>query len=125
MGLRLAMDLDTNLGNSQDVYVRIENINVNKTFRRIQVATTLWLSKSTSDLSKEEGSPLVPFGLIDKHVVSYEDIVNNPLGTELDLPVFFEFDLDESRTSDIYCYCYEKVEQVLSRVLNSKSIEEE
>ena len=52
MGVLLNMDLDTDLGSSKKVYVRIENINLNRTFGKVGVAVTYWIDQEYSNLFK-------------------------------------------------------------------------
>lgn len=124
MGLRLAIDLDTNLGNTQEAYVRIESINVNRSSKKIYVGVTIWLSKSVYDLAKESNSYSMS-GLLENKVVSYEDIINNPYGLDIEIPVFYEFDIIPGAEDNLYDYCYKQLTEKLKQVLNSNLIENE
>lgn len=84
------MDLDTDLGSSKKVYVRIENINLNRTFGKVGVAVTYWVDKSYSDTFKNSEDRF-PKGQISNLVVFYEN--EESLGEELELPTYFEFNL--------------------------------
>lgn len=90
MGVLLNMDLDTDLGASKKVYIRIENINLNRTFGKAGVAVTYWIDKSYSETFKHSSDRL-PKGQISDLVVFYPD--DQSLGEEVELPTYFEFDL--------------------------------
>ena len=123
MGLRLSIDLDTNLGNTQEAYVRIESIVVNRTIGKIFVGITVWLSKSIHDLAKADGNSFVLSGQIENFVVSYEDTKNNPHGLELTIPLFYEFDIEPRAETNLYRFCYRKLLKELKKVLGTNSID--
>ena len=52
MGVLLKADLDTNLGSTKEIYIRIENINLNRTFGRVKVAVTYWIDQDHSEVFK-------------------------------------------------------------------------
>ena len=90
MGVLLNMDLDTDLGSSKKVYVRIENINLNRTFGKVGVAVTYWIDQEYSNLFKNSEDRNCK-GQISNLVIYYP----NPdhLGEEIELPTYFEFNL--------------------------------
>lgn len=90
MGLRVRADLETSLGPSKNVYVRVENINLNRTFGKIKVAVTYWIDKESSEDFKHS-EERYPENQISNHIVHYRS--KNDLGQELYLPVVFEFDM--------------------------------
>lgn len=90
MGVLLNMDLDTDLGSSKKVYVRIENINLNRTFGKVGVAVTYWVDQSYSEAFKHSEGRF-PKGQISNLIVFYEN--EESLGDEIELPTYFEFDL--------------------------------
>lgn len=90
MGLVIKADLETDLGASKNVYARVENINLNRTFGKIKVAVSYWIDKASSeDLKHTEDRN--PETQISTHVLYHGK--SNDLGLELDLPVVFEFDM--------------------------------
>ena len=95
MGLRVRADLETSLGPSKNVYVRVENINLNRTFGKIKVAVTYWIDKESSEDFKHS-EERYPENQISNHIVYYRS--KNDLGQELYLPVVFEFDMCRRQT---------------------------
>ena len=90
MGLAIKADLDTDLGSSKKVYVRIENINLNRTFGRVKIGVTYWVDQKYSEVFKHS-EDRHPQGQISDLVVFYEN--EDSVGQEINLPTFFEFDL--------------------------------
>lgn len=101
MGVLLNMDLDTNLGASKQVYFRIENISLNRTFGKVGVAVTYWIDQSYSD-SFKHSLDRNPRGLISNLIVFYKD--ETDIGEEIELPTFFEFDLSSPQQVKIPIY---------------------
>ena len=90
MGLRLKTDLETTLGPSKNVYVRVENINLNRTFGKIKAAVTYWIDRESSvDFKYSEDRN--PENQISNHIIYYRN--SSDLGQEINLPVVFEFDM--------------------------------
>lgn len=90
MGLRIKTDLETNLGPSKNVYVRVENINLNRTFGKIKVAVTYWMDRESSvDFKYSESRN--PENQISNHIIYYRS--KSDLGQEIYLPTVFEFDM--------------------------------
>ena len=93
MGVLLKGDLDTNLGSSKKIYIRIENINLNRTLGRVKVAVTYWIDQTYSDIFKHSENRH-PKGVISNKIILYgEQIDESGLGREVDLPTYFEFNL--------------------------------
>ena len=101
MGLSIRSDLDTNLGSSSDVYIRIENINLNRTFGKVKVAVTYWVDQEHSEVFKHS-EDRHPKGQIANRVIFYSD--DNTLGEEIELPTVFEFDLSKPQKVTIPIY---------------------
>lgn len=75
MGLRLNVDLDTNRGQTNEAYIRIETIRFNRVMCRIEFTTSCWLNKELADGfdRKHIGDPLGSSqGILTKEVVYYE-----------------------------------------------------
>lgn len=108
MGVVLKADLDTNLGSSKKIYIRIENINLNRTLGRVKVAVTYWVDQEHSELFKHS-LDRHPKGSISNKVILYGEQENeDSLGREIDLPTYFEFDL--SRPQKVMHPIYETKE---------------
>lgn len=101
MGLLLQADLETNLGASKKVYVRIENINLNRTFGKVKVAVTYWINQEHSEQFKHS-TLRHPQGQISNTVVLYDD--KGVEGEEKTLPTYFEFDLSKPKRVKIPVY---------------------
>lgn len=101
MGLKLKLDLETNLGPSKEVYSRIENINLNRTFGKVKVALTYWIDQESSKEEKHS-QDRDPKNQIGTKVVYYRKL--GDLGTEIDLPVVFEFDMNKPVKSMVPIY---------------------
>jgi len=75
MGLRLHVDLETNRGPTNELYVRIDSWKLNMTIGEIKFTTTSWLDKSYGDkfLRKYATDSLNPaVGLVGGKVIYYE-----------------------------------------------------
>lgn len=95
MGVVLKADLDTDLGSSKNIYIRIENINLNRTLGRVKVAVTYWIDQEYSNNFKHS-KDRHPKGSISNKIILYgEQEGEDNLGTEIDLPTYFEFDLSK------------------------------
>lgn len=102
MGLKLQVDLDTSLGSSNKVYLRIDNINLNRVFRTVKVAVTYWYDKSFADASRKKVKSGFSKGLIENKVVLYT--TEDSLGTELELPTHFEFSMTNPEEVEVPVY---------------------
>lgn len=105
MGVVLRGNLDTNLGSSKGIYIRIENINLNRTFGKVKVAVTYWVEQSYSDSFKHSTSRHPEGQIINK--VFWEDSEGEE--HELELPLLFEFDLTKPERVKIPIYTIETV----------------
>lgn len=101
MGVLLKADLDTNLGSTKEIYIRIENINLNRTFGRVKVAVTYWIDQDHSEVFKHS-EDRHPVGQISNTIVLYDE--ENSLGEEVELPTVFEFDLKKPEKIKIPIY---------------------
>lgn len=75
MGLRLNVDLDTNRGQTNEAYIRIETIRFNRVLCRVEFTTSCWINKEAADGfdRKYIGDPLGSSqGILTKEVVYYE-----------------------------------------------------
>lgn len=90
MGLVLALDLETNLGPSTQVFVSVDSIRVNKTLAEVRFSTSYWLNR---DYAKRffreflEDELRNAKGQISQNVIYYED--KNSDGEEITLPNYF------------------------------------
>jgi len=91
MGLRLNIDLDTTAGPSKEVYVKIENIQLNRTFGKVNVGLTYWMSKEISDAVQDNSQSHFPKGQVGDKVIYYEDKYDE--GKEISLPTYLSFDM--------------------------------
>lgn len=76
MGLRLNVDLDTNRGQTNEAYVRIETIRFNRVLCRIEYTISCWVNKQAADAfdKKYIDDPLGSSqGILTKEVVYYDD----------------------------------------------------
>lgn len=94
MGLKLNVDIDTALGQTKELYIRIESITVHRTFGRVTVAITAWKSKKDSDISKNSRGEKVQ-GLVGNKIVYYE--IEDSLGQEVMIPSVISFDTTKPR----------------------------
>ena len=101
MGLRLRSSIDTNLGPTDKLYVRVDNINVNRIYRTVRVGVTYWFDKDTADSSRERNSRLSK-GMVSNKIIIYEDPRKE--GKEINLPVHFEFKMESPRKVTIPIY---------------------
>jgi len=106
MGVVLRGNLDTNLGSSKGIYIRIENINLNRTFGKVKVAVTYWIEQEYSNLFKHSTSRHPEGQIINK--VFWE---NEGEEQELELPLLFEFDLTKPEQIKIPIYKLETVSE--------------
>lgn len=94
MGFRLNVDLETSSGPSQEVYVRIESLVVNRVTAKARFQITYWLDqdhaiKTNRQYVEEEVKPLA--GLIQERVLYYENEDSD--GEEILLPHMLEEDM--------------------------------
>lgn len=86
MGLRVDHDIDTTYENTQELYIKVENVHLNRLKKSVDVGIAIWVSKDYSD--KFTYSPL-PYGLVGNNIVLFSD--DEPLGKEIEIPVFYSF----------------------------------
>jgi len=82
MGIRLQVDLETNRGPTNELYIRIDHFKINRTVAQIRFSTTLWLNKELADnsLKKLAEDPIQPsIGLVDPKVIYYPDLESEGL----------------------------------------------
>jgi len=105
MGIRLQVDLETNRGPTNELYIRIDFFKINRTVGTITFTTTLWLNKELADnslkkLASDEIRPSV--GLINPKVIYYEDIDSDGVNATFEelytVPMVNEKEIEE----DIY-----------------------
>jgi hypothetical protein len=75
MGIRLQVDLETNRGPTNELFIRIDHFKINRTVAKIVFTTTLWLNKELADnsLKKLADDPIQPSkGLVNPKVIYYD-----------------------------------------------------
>jgi hypothetical protein len=105
MGIRLQVDLETNRGPTNELYIRIDFFKINRTVGTITFTTTLWLNKELADnslkkLASDEIKPSV--GLINPKVIYYKDVDSDGVDATFEelytVPMVSEKEIEE----DIY-----------------------
>ncbi len=91
MGLRINVDLETSGGPTQDLYVRIDTLNLNKVASKIKYVVSYWIDKDHAlrfnRTYLEQPRPGAN-GILAREVVYYEN--EDADGKELTLPIAFE-----------------------------------
>tara|TARA_Y100000287_G_scaffold173033_1_gene160750 strand:+ start:474 stop:1025 length:552 start_codon:yes stop_codon:yes gene_type:complete len=111
MGLRLHVDLETNRGPTNKLYVRIDSWKVNMTIGEIKFTTTSWLDKSYGDkfLRKYATDALQPaVGLVGGKVIYYKNkssegeeiVIDNLYVTNMFVEKEIEIDVIEKQTTN-------------------------
>lgn len=96
MGLRLNVDLETNRGQTNEAYIKIETIRFNRVNTRVEYTTSCWVNKKAADAFNKKyiDDPLgSSAGILTQEVVYYTG-PDDVEGTELTVPNFY--------TSEIY-----------------------
>lgn len=123
MGLRITVDVDTTLGSSDRIYLRIDNIRVDRFYNYVEIGVTLWLDKQYSDKSKRGSISFLPFGQIEHKVVCYSN-VEDLLGEELEIPSHFTYEYNPPKDSvDVFDFCYKKIREDLLQIFPNSKIE--
>lgn len=102
MGFRLNVDLETSSGPSQEVYVRIESLVVNRVTAKARFQLTYWIDqdhaiKTNRQYVEEEVRPQV--GLIQERILYYEDEESD--GVEILLPHMLEEDMAKEQDVEV------------------------
>ena len=91
MGLRINVDLETSGGPTQELYVRLDTLNLNKVASKIKYVVSYWIDKDHAlrfnRTYLEQVRPGAN-GIIAREIVYYEN--DDSEGTELTLPLAFE-----------------------------------
>lgn len=75
MGLKINVELDTNLGPTDEAYIRIETCRINKVQAQLEFTTTCWVDKESADKFYRkyiDDSLTNSNGLLTKEVVYYK-----------------------------------------------------
>ena len=91
MGIRLHVDLETNRGPTNELYIRIDHFKINRTVAKIGISTTIWLNKELADrkLKRSANDPIQPsIGLVNPKVVYYPDLESD--GVDATFQEFYE-----------------------------------
>lgn len=92
MGLQINVDLDTNLGPTDEAYIRIETCRINKIQAQLEFTTTTWVDKDSADkfYRKYIDDPLTNSnGLLTKEVVYYKN-QDDKSGTEVVIENYYK-----------------------------------
>lgn len=92
MGLTIKADLDTSKGSSEEVYIRIESLRVNKVNGEMEFTTTCWVHQdAASGFHKTYVGDNIGSGegMIKREVIFYKD-EEDMEGTEVTLPNHFK-----------------------------------
>lgn len=103
MGLLIRADVDTSLGSSKEVYIRIENINLNRTFGKVKVAVTYWIDQNHSELFKHS-TKRHPKGQIVNKLIFFSEEDPSLDGMMVELPTCFEFELTKPKQVKLPIY---------------------
>jgi len=126
MGLRLNVDLDTNLGFTKNAYIRIETCRINKVQAQIEYTTSCWINKKSADKFYrkylDESMPNAE-GIITKEVVFYEN-TNDTTGKEVSIKNFYKASVAEPVKELVPVYEEKEVEKVIPYVTFDKLGEE-
>lgn len=98
MGIRLQVDLETNRGPTNELYIRIDHFKINRTVAKIGISTTLWLNKELADrtLKRSANDPIQPsIGLVNPKVIYYPDSESD--GIEATFQEFYEIPMIEKK----------------------------
>lgn len=102
MGIRLQVDLETNRGPTNELYIRIDHFRINRTVGQIRFSTTLWLNKELADnsLKRLADDPIKPsVGLVNPKVIYYPNKQSEGLDAEFDdlyeIPLVVEKDIEK------------------------------
>jgi len=106
MGLRLNVDLDTNRGQTNEAYIKIETVRFNRVLTRIEYTTSCWVNKQAADAFEKKyvDDPLGSSqGLLTKEVVYYKD-ENDVEGEEVTIENYYTAEIcrEESVETPIY-----------------------
>jgi len=118
MGLRLNVDLDTNRGQTNEAYIRIETVRFNRVQTRIEFTTSCWVNKEAADAfdKKYVDDPLgSSVGLVTKEVVYYED-ENDVKGTEVTIENFYTETISREENIEIPIYEEKEVTKLVPYV---------
>ena len=102
MGIRLHVDLETNRGPTNKLYIRIDSWKINMTVGEIKFTTTSWLDKSYGDkfLRKYSTDSLNPaVGLVGGKVIYYKNKSSKGEEVVIDnlyvVPMFVDKEIEE------------------------------
>lgn len=126
MGLRLKLDLDTNLGFTDKAYIRIETCRINKVQAQIEYTTSCWINKDSADKFYrdylDEKMPNAE-GIVTKEVVFYKDL-NDTTGTEVSINNFYKASVVESVEELTPIYEEKEIDKVIPYITFDEEGEE-
>lgn len=122
MGLKFLMDIDTDRGNTFEMYLRIDNIQINSITKQIKVAVTLWESEEES-IKANSGNSFIPLGQVGYRVIYYAIDSKDPLGKEINIPVLFNIPYPKDwKGIELFEYCYHFIKNNLTDLFDSSEI---
>lgn len=122
MGLLLALDLDTNLGNTTNAYLHIDSLHISSVNKSIIVGVTLWFSQEDYEKARQ-GNSFLPFGQISHQVVYYSEKSITILGDEIQIPAVYYIEIPKGWDyKDPYSLCYSHIKSELIKLFHSESI---
>lgn len=98
MGLVIKADLETSKGQTEELFIRIDNWKVNLTTNEIRFTTTSWLNKEYGDNFRRkyfEESLKPAVGLVTSKVIYYKDLSSE--GDEIEIPNLYHVPMWEEK----------------------------
>lgn len=124
MGYILEVDLETNLGPTEEMYCRIESFTFNKLTAELGFQVTYWLNKGVAVRSGRtflDEEIKNQRGLINSKVISFEDSKN---GEEIDLPQFIVSTASKREKVEIPVYQTKKIKKEIPYISFDENGEE-
>ena len=117
MGILVNVDLETNRGPSQEVFVRIDNYKVSLTLAKVTFTTTSWVNRKSADdfLRKFIDEPMKNAkNILGLNVVYYGE--NDQEGTEVTIKNLYEFNLVSKQEVVTPIYIEKEISKEVPRV---------
>jgi hypothetical protein len=117
MGILLNVDLETNRGPSQEVFIRIENYKVSLTLAEVTFTTTAWIDKKAADnfLRQTLDEPMKNAqGILGLNVVYYKE--GDQEGTELEVKNLYKYNMITEKEVTIPIYTKKEISKEVPKV---------
>lgn len=109
MGIKLHLDIDTNLGNTSELYIRVENLQINYRIGSMVAGVTVWLSEEHY-IKAAETNCFLPAGQVESTVICFpEDIV-------VEIPVIFSMPV---AVGNVTAKCYGNLQKQLIKLFST------